>query len=216
MYGGTPAPNRSDANTKWGLSPRVRGNHPRCNVGTPGLSPRVRGNPRKDFNLQSAGKRSIPACTGEPLSQRPSRQPTARVYPRVYGGTSDARLTESIPAAGLSPSEMAGLSPRVRGNLTLCTVVRRRLRVYPRVYGGTVPIDRLYGAAGSIPACTGEPFIETHCKWTNWIMRSIPACTGEPIGPAFSRNRGCRSIPACTGEPADNANVAACTCCLLR
>ena len=50
-----------------------------------GLSPRVRGN-LPDDQAPTGQDRSIPACTGEPLScrQAPMR---VQVYPRVYGGT---------------------------------------------------------------------------------------------------------------------------------
>ena len=73
--------------TDWGLSPRARGNRTQI----------------PDIAIQ---RRSIPACTGEPI-------PTASipvlpwVYPRVHGGTRKAiRVTASC----------AGLSPRARGN----------------------------------------------------------------------------------------------------
>ena len=70
---------------------------------------------------------SIPACAGEPHIHR--RQPCqAAVYPRVCGGTTDG---------GRSGGAGVGLSPRVRGN-------RPTLSGRP-------------AAAGSIPACAGEP-----------------------------------------------------------
>ena len=52
----------------------------------PGLSPRVRGN-HKTQTLQEQGWRSIPACTGEPAPGMTAHE-KAKVYPRVYGGTS--------------------------------------------------------------------------------------------------------------------------------
>ena len=71
--------------------------------------------------------RSIPACAGEPMRQDP-KLPQHKVYPRVCGGT-------AVRVRAKSGKE--GLSPRVRGN----------------------PCDAAqgYGAAGSIPACAGEP-----------------------------------------------------------
>ena len=72
-----------------------------------GLSPRVRGNhePLRSGNIDCG---SIPACAGEP--QRPfTKAVTARVYPRVCGGT-----LFSLPKA----LKLWGLSPRVRGNLS--------------------------------------------------------------------------------------------------
>ena len=92
-----------------------------------GLSPRVRGNPVGPV-LRCHFMGSIPACTGEP---RPGGPGPGResVYPRVYGGTGfgDADFVQ-----------VAGLSPRVRGNLAAMSS------------GGV--------SMGSIPACTGEPF----------------------------------------------------------
>ena len=78
-----------------------------CAIHT-GLSPRVRGNPRP--GAQVAGIiGSIPACAGEPRTSI-STITDRRVYPRVCGGT------------GGNPnvrSRSRGLSPRVRGNLTV-------------------------------------------------------------------------------------------------
>ena len=112
-----------------GVYPRVCGGTSGPNIrprAGSGLSPRVRGNPEKRI-MGILGRRSIPACAGEP---RPGpRAPGARkVYPRVCGGT-------------LCFSRFAGygggLSPRVRGN--------------PQAGHQGV------GLAVSIPACAGEP-----------------------------------------------------------
>ena len=70
---------------------------------------------------------SIPACAGEP-GACPCRSRRARVYPRVCGGTFE--FTAGNPFA-------EGLSPRVRGNHV----------------GELLDLH----AAGSIPACAGEP-----------------------------------------------------------
>ena len=111
-----------------------------------GLSPRVRGN-------QSLGcrhgwlSRSIPACAGEPV-MRLWTEVLSRVYPRVCGGTGNAMWTEVLSrvyprvcGGTLDSSELtewvAGLSPRVRGNLHHLFRYRQLL--------------------GSIPACAGEP-----------------------------------------------------------
>ena len=73
-----------------------------------GLSPRVRGN-RARIPKRRLRWGSIPARTGEPARRR--RAPTrARVYPRAYGGTS---------ASDTYKVNLRGLSPRVRGNLTV-------------------------------------------------------------------------------------------------
>ena len=91
-----------------------------------GLSPRVRGNPRAR-RYQRRGKRSIPACAGEPILGAKIAVIYA-VYPRVCGGTYAKTACMECPK---------GLSPRVRGNLA-----------------NTQPG---YRAGRSIPACAGEP-----------------------------------------------------------
>ena len=50
-----------------------------------GLSPRVRGN-RLLLVWWQSGRRSIPACAGEPVAHAHTKPP-GRVYPRVCGGT---------------------------------------------------------------------------------------------------------------------------------
>ncbi len=168
VYGGTCC--RSCLRSRGsGLSPRVRGNHgshgrggsahgsiPACTgeppqrrgaVGPCRVYPRVYGgtghpnarvscfvglSPRvrgnRDHPAHCANPdRSIPACTGEP-GDRQEAPLHSPVYPRVYGGTQRG-------ARGIR--SRWGLSPRVRGN-------------HERVQG-------LFGLAGSIPACTGEP-----------------------------------------------------------
>ena len=138
---------------------------------------------------------SIPACAGEPL--RKSLGHTATwVYPRVCGGA-------FINCAGMSTAR--GLSPRVRGS--------------PHEHG------RTHGAAGSIPACAGEPHRKSarpRCRRVYprvcggappstvgdavTIIGSIPACAGEPLlffCHSRTRNEHPGSIPACAGEPAD-------------
>ena len=101
-----------------------------------GLSPRVRGNQSEGIAVH-LGKRSIPACAGEPLTRQRGIQILAaatnvlaqpEVYPRVCGGT----IRTSVRINGAD-----GLSPRVRGNL----------------FKGIVDD----GIDGSIPACAGEP-----------------------------------------------------------
>ena len=111
-----------------------------------GLSPRVRGN-RPQSRAACSWRRSIPACTGEPLTPCLVGD-QAKVYPRVYGGTSS--LVAQVTG-------LVGLSPRVRGNqptpdpekilarsIPACTGeppiqcdISGNQAVYPRVYGGT-------------------------------------------------------------------------------
>ena len=123
-----------------------------------GLSPRVRGNPQRR-EWRKTGRRSIPACAGEPLL--PTLLPLiAPVYPRVCGGT---------PFGTARRPCTAGLSPRVRGN-RLCESRRRRGGVVqglsPRVRGNPDDhnLDRL--AVRSIPACAGEPLVR-YSPWTS-------------------------------------------------
>ena len=70
-----------------------------------GLSPRVRGNLIREVGV-NIRCRSIPACAGEPVSDRPDRV-TLKVYPRVCGGTRYLAIARFY---------VQGLSPRVRGN----------------------------------------------------------------------------------------------------
>ena len=93
---------------------------------TEGLSPRVRGN-RSPSSMMRSTRRSIPACAGEPGPDHSDSTPR-RVYPRVCGGTRSI-VRPKVP--------LVGLSPRVRGNRTLCSA----------------PQSLLW----SIPACAGEP-----------------------------------------------------------
>ena len=112
-----------------GVYPRVCGGTRRLVSTLPcpcGLSPRVRGNLINIYN-NTIGKRSIPACAGEPYGGYP-RSGCRRVYPRVCGGT---------PSASEFRGHSRGLSPRVRGNRP-----RQRAQL---------------GPGRSIPACAGEP-----------------------------------------------------------
>ena len=119
-----------------------------------GLSPRVRGN-LSEHHVHVTGRRSIPACAGEPNRERRSSNPIG-VYPRVCGGTSHV-------SSFLRSCLQSGLSPRVRGNQPLTPWPRSCLTtsmVYPRVCGGTqlLPWPALINVGeGSIPACAGEP-----------------------------------------------------------
>ena len=152
-----------------------------------GLSPRVRGNPGRLPGKPAPGG-SIPACTGEP-SRIVLLLVSAKVYPRVYGGTGGPVGHDFL---GL------GLSPRVRGNpcgygvgcpgprsIPACTgepsAVGRcpvSKTVYPRVYGGTGTIGQENdGQLGLSPRVRGNPE-RRHRPFA--IRGSIPACTGEP------------------------------------
>ena len=134
---------------KWGLSPRMRGNH------TIGCGA-----------AHCIG--SIPAHAGEP-GKSAQFVPRCRVYPRACGGT--FQVNDVLPQA-------AGLSPRMRGNPRSWPSSQHPSRVYPRACGGTpvwfTPTPPWWGLsprmrgnrsclstrpanAGSIPAHAGEP-----------------------------------------------------------
>ena len=133
-------------------------------------------------------QRSIPACAGEP-SLRSIALITGAVYPRVCGGTA---------ATNSSAADTPGLSPRVRGN---------------RAASAWGPV-----AAGSIPACAGEPKSKgTSPSGTRVYPRVCGGTALAFLRAAFlaglsPRVRGnqrlqaqpqmvFRSIPACAGEP---------------
>ena len=138
---------------------------------------------------------SIPACAGEPTA-RDFGSAMSGVYPRVCGGTK-LQIRDARPETGLSP--------RVRGNR----------------------VDRSFSflLLGSIPACAGEPLLETAtagelgvyprvCGGTKNAASSrvplsglSPRVRGNPnLRGADLVSRG--SIPACAGEPH--------RCCRLR
>ena len=142
-------PSAADLKTRSKVYPRAcGGTHGGCadvvNVG--GLSPRVRGNRHIARRAQRLHG-SIPARAGEPGCAAPATC-TRGVYPRACGGTFSAVVTTAT---------MAGLSPRVRGNLiadvddgaqcgsiparagepVVLKSFNRALKVYPRACGGT-------------------------------------------------------------------------------
>ena len=156
--------------------------------------------PRVRGNQMSPGRTttcdgSIPACAGEP-EMGVDIILTRWVYPRVCGGT--------IWQAG-DGNRIVGLSPRVRGNQ-----ISGRWR---------------NDAAGSIPACAGEP-----AKWppTTPPPQVYPRVCGGTANPEVQRGgalglsprvRGNRwaaaglpgwagSIPACAGEPRPGGRIA--------
>ena len=131
---------------------------------------------------------SIPACAGEPGSEVGCFL-HRRVYPRVCGGT---------PVAVVEAVGGAGLSPRVRGN---------------RERSGVVAV-----AAGSIPACAGEPKRRCRRYSVSWVYPRVCGGTvakenrktqSKGLSPRVRGNLPCRgrgrigqgSIPACAGEP---------------
>ena len=110
-----------------GVYPRVCGGTRRRLPQSPrwrGLSPRVRGNHPRECARYPV-QRSIPACAGEPLRPRDWRL-CGRVYPRVCGGTT---------AASTPVIRAQGLSPRVRGNHHLILRPAWRVRSIPACAG---------------------------------------------------------------------------------
>ena len=135
--------------------------------------------------------RSIPACTGNPHQHLAGSRPLV-VYPRVYG--------ESYGMDNQARMSQ-GLSPRVRG-------IHRAQRL-------------LRHAAGSIPACTGNPGRRTTLRAPRGVYPRVygESTTGRQEArqrPGLSpRVRGIHrhlplscsssgSIPACTGNPTES------------
>ena len=166
-----------------------------------GLSPRVRGNPH-GADVKGIGKRSIPACAGEPRD-KPANAEQLEVYPRVCGGTLRRQVNHH---------QVSGLSPRVRGNppaagsrsggsrsIPACAgepgghhPASVSGRVYPRVCGGTaLVVHRMRQVDGLSPRVRGNPHSAALAPHR---MGSIPACAGEP-----ATGRGCP--PTCRVYP---------------
>ena len=185
-----------------------------------GLSPRVRGNRSCSPAPASVGG-SIPACAGEPKPTS-KRKCSARVYPRVCGGTANA-----APAS----ITRKGLSPRVRGNPRgalegvanwgsipacagePCCVVRGRwrCRVYPRVCGGTLDQAKdAHFASGLSPRVRGNLLLG---QVAHTLAGSIPACAGEPrvrASPSCAKRvypRVCGGTAERLGQPAQGAGL---------
>ena len=158
-----------------------------------GLSPRARGNLHALVMLLIVA-RSIPACTGEPITVHvPSR--FSRVYPRVHGGTLVARGSFT-PANGLSPRARGNPAhlplphlsmrsiPACTGEPARTTRAHSRGTVYPRVHGGTWRLTCTTSAvSGLSPRARGNPGMTSTMPSK---ARSIPACTGEPKRPTSS------------------------------
>ena len=156
-----------------------------------GLSPRVRGNlpPRQPG---SPWTRSIPARAGEPHRPEPPGR-AAGVYPRACGGTIRRWLRAEFGG---------GLSPRVRGNPmkkqdtgqayrsiparagepTTPTGTGGGVRVYPRACGGTCSSGWCWKTPGGLsPRVRGN---RPGTRRKHASGGSIPARAGEPNGGA--------------------------------
>ena len=145
---GEPSSRRTPSESRW-VYPRECGGTrwaSRRSLAIRGLSPRVRGNPSHTASTRRI-LGSIPASAGEPST--PGRWPPAHpVYPRECGGTVGDRLGDAGPD---------GLSPRVRGNLSLHAFEHAVAGSIPRVRGNRARRRPSGGGRGSIPASAGEP-----------------------------------------------------------
>ena len=160
VFGSIPACTGNPVSSQRGSSrprvyPRVYGEssaHGRNSPSFGGLSPRVRGIPHYATTARY-GRRSIPACTGNPARAAPPRT-IGRVYPRVYG-ESPKQESMAILRTGLSPrvrgirreSEMSECClrsiPACTGNPIKVVETVSVLQVYPRVYGESEPVSLL-------------------------------------------------------------------------
>ena len=133
---------------------------------------------------------SIPACAGEPNSQRET-EPPAGVYPRVCGGTesdaipvlSDVSLSPRVrgnPSVGVLPCRVRRSIPACAGEPRSSDTPSHTWSVYPRVCGGTSPQQRdAVDGAGLSPRVRGNP---PGCCRARDGGRSIPVCAMEPPG----------------------------------
>ena len=150
-----------------------------------GLSPRVRGNPAGDM-AGAGGRRSIPACAGEPPAfPRPRGQ--WGVYPRVCGGTTGGQASAGIAC---------GLSPRVRGNRVSIFPLRELKRSIPACAGEPLSCGRWAMGRKVYPrVCGGTEFTPAGSRHSSGLS---PRVRGNPDKASANGNRP-RSIPACAG-----------------
>ena len=170
--------------------PRVGGGTP-CIAGAArisrGLSPRGRGN-RRAFRSYRPSYRSIPAWAGEPaLDVMAADLP--RVYPRVGGGTSQARSFRA---------RHSGLSPRGRGNPLQGYPGRHRHRSIPAWAGEPAPPQRLRDGGGVYPRVGGGTRAMRLTITPSWGL-SPRGRGNHDAGRGGSLASG--SIPAWAGEP---------------
>ena len=116
---------------------------------------------------------SIPACAGEPIALS-TRSATSAVYPRVCGGTDGMQAPRTVST---------GLSPRVRGNRGMA--------------------EQRSAAAGSIPACAGEPLLATPCYGGNGVYPRVCGGTARcliALGRAHGLSPRVRGNPLTLGS----------------
>ena len=161
-----------------------------------GLSPRVRGN--RIRRLRKRGRvGSIPARAGQP---RPTRRTLLdrRVYPRACGATV---LTPFVPLI------WGGLSPRVRGNLSLPPSLPQRGGSIPARAGQPFCLSRIAITPGVYPRACGATLIRAGVGSRDeglsprvrgnlrvptrvaLMAGSIPARAGQPVSRCLVRRR---------------------------
>ena len=213
-----------------GLSPRVRGNHHArpVLVSATGSIPACAGEPCSRWSVRSAGRVYPRVCGGTPTTFS-AFGTTTGLSPRVRGNLNSALSSPmwwgSIPACAGEPSPIFHCAPTLRVYPRVCGGTSRnwprrspRAGLSPRVRGNPGQDARGRFAAGSIPACAGEPkhgrtpapqdrVYPRVCGGTT--ATCLPACPVKGLSPRVRGNRIDRdacadpdgSIPACAGEP---------------
>ena len=165
------------AERRWGLSPRVWGNHARVEglPGADGPIPTRVGEPVKKLTGLSSFGAYPHACGGttDCVSAHPSRW---GLSPRVWGNpNASARLASPLgpiptrvgePWCGLKTFFWTGAYPHACGGTCMWSSVRRCMwGLSPRVWGNRRPRRRRCGVRGPIPTRVGEPEREGVCTW---------------------------------------------------
>ena len=170
--------------------PRVCGatcTTPRTFLGVAGLSPRVRGNLAAILEVGSLHG-PIPACAGQPR-RRSLWQTSTWAYPRVCGATSRPHNFRK---------KVAGLSPRVRGNLGSMVLVRTTFGPIPACAGQPKQCTQDTGLTGAYPRVCGATFSMV-CLGA-FVVGLSPRVRGNRVGRLFCGARF-GPIPACAGQP---------------
>ena len=178
---------------------------PVSSAGHRGLSPRVRGNPRLPADAlrcvrsipacagepmrsasASAAEWVYPRVCGGTQSVRPVSDRSLGLSPRVRGNQGYGHRT----------SPLAGSIPACAGEPHWCCVIANARWVYPRVCGGTKPkVEAKVKPSGLSPRVRGN--LAGRMKFA-LAAGSIPACAGEPA-PADGECHGCRVYPRVCG-----------------
>ena len=100
------------------------------------------------------------------------------------------------PATKAWASRQRGLSPRVRGSLTLGIDCYAK-QVYPHVCGAAYKVLNRSTAVRVYPHVCGAAQVSPGC---DLLRRSIPTCAGQPGNDAVDIGK-LGSIPTCAGQP---------------